>query len=526
MIILLLILLSFKYPTTNEPLDRWLVELKSTNSQCLDEWWIENGFDRRPYLKKILPIENWMVVGVPENFSTSLRQLPCIQSIEIDQVLENRSTIPNDPEYTNQSDMDLIGMPEAWDLTTGGLTVRGDTIVVAVIDDGFQLDHEDLKENIWHNPGEIPNDGIDNDNNGYVDDYYGVNILKGNDNHDILHHGTSVCGIIGATGNNLKGISGINWNVKLMVISYDFHVSTLAEAYQYVVDMRKKYNESKGKEGAFVVAVNLSSGREYAHPKNYPIWCSMYDKLGEVGVIGVCSASNNHHNADQQGDLPTLCISPYTLIVTNIGPDDHLVDDAGYGRISVDLGAPGEHCLTTDIIDNYTFFTGTSSAAPHVAGAVALLYSALCPNQLEILDEDPSAFALRIKNIILSSGTPNPSLEGITLSGKRLQVDAALLALQNECEENPSSKASIRFLAPNPTNSGSVKLYFETSGVFSNTTIKLYSINGIMMQNTSLSNEDYRQGYTTIKTGSLPYGMYLVELTNINQSEIAKLIVW
>lgn len=243
-------------------------------------------------------------------YSRELKNLPCVKSVITDEVLQDCGTIPNDPNFTNQNDLEMIGMPNSWDLTTGGLTYRGDTIVVAVIDDGFQLSHEDLKENLWHNPGEIPNDGIDNDGNGYKDDYYGVNITTGRDNHPVMSHGTSVSGIIGAKGNNGKGISGINWNIKLMTISYDHHISQLVEAYNYVLDMRKKYNDTKGSEGAFVVAVNLSSGIEFALPQNFPLWCSFYDSLGAQGVLSVCSASNDHHNVEIYGDLPARCTSP------------------------------------------------------------------------------------------------------------------------------------------------------------------------------------------------------------------------
>ncbi|HEY3386223.1 MAG TPA: S8 family serine peptidase, partial [Saprospiraceae bacterium] len=411
-----------------------MIELNTEDTQCIDDWWSSQEFEGKPYLKKKLTVENWYVIVIPETSSDNLKKLSCIRNITPDAILENHSTIPNDPEFGSQTDMNLIGMPEAWDLATGGLTIYGDTIVIAVIDDGFQLDHEDLVGNLWHNPQEIAEDGIDNDENGYIDDYYALNTTTGNDNHSVLRHGTSVSGIIGASGNNAIGVSGVNWNVKLMLISYDYHVSGLAEAYQYVVDMRKRYNETKGKEGAFVVAVNLSSGVAFGKPENYPIWCSMYDKLGAEGVLGVCSTSNWSHNADTNGDLPALCPSAYTIIVTNVSPDDELMDNAGYGRLSVDLGAPGEKTWTTDINNSYSYFSGTSAAAPHVAGTVALMYSAACQSFFDSLETNPTSIALRVKNLILTSGTPNATLEGITLSGKRLQTDAALEALNSACE--------------------------------------------------------------------------------------------
>lgn len=523
--ILFTFLLIFNLVETPTPLDRWLVEIEPQQGQCIDDWWTMQEFEGKSYLKRKLTIENWYVIEIPEIYSNALKQLSCIRKMTPDDVLEKHSTFPNDPEFGIQSDMSLIGMPEAWDIATGGLTINGDTIVVAVIDDGFQLDHEDLVGNLWHNPKEIADDGIDNDNNGYIDDYFGLNTTTGNDDHLVLRHGTSVSGIIGALGNNGIGVSGVNWNVKLMLISYDYHVSGIAEAYQYVVDMRKKYNETKGEEGAFVVAVNLSSGIAYAKPENYPIWCSMYDKLGAEGILGVCSTSNVSHNADKNGDLPALCPSPFTIIVTNVSPEDELMDNAGYGRLSVDLGAPGEKSWTTDINNTYSHFAGTSGAAPHVTGTVALLYSAACQSFFDSLESNPSSIALRIKNIILTSGTPNKTLEGITLSGKRLQTDVAIEALDQECEGIQQPKPLIRFISPNPTWSGTTNLYFEISGDPGEVLVELYTIDGIKIQSSVLQPEDYVHGFLSVDTGALPGGIYLVSLRSGKEFDTVKLFV-
>ncbi len=520
-----ILLFLFHFSVTVELKDRWLIELKSKDSQCLDDWWITNGLDKTHFLKKKLPIDNWMVVEIPTRNSNSLSKLPCIQQILVNQKLENRNTIPNDPDYIEQNDMELIGMPAAWDISTGGLTAKGDTIVVATIDDGFQTDHEDLIENLWHNRNEIPNDGIDNDHNGYIDDYTGVNITTGRDNHPVLHHGTSVSGIMGAKGNNVKGTCGVNWNVKIMLISYNHNVSELVEGYQYILDMRKRYRETKGKEGAFVVAVNLSSGIDYAVPKNWPIWCSMYDKLGEEGILSICSGPNNNHNVDREGDMPTRCISPYMITVTNISPSDVIVDNAGYGRISIDLGAPGENSLTTDISNSYNFFSGTSAAAPHVAGTVALMYSTPCASFLDGVGSDPASVATRVKNIILSSATFNKSLQGITLTGKRLQTDAALRATLAQCENKIEQEISIRFIAPNPVGTDFTKIYFEVSGDTSSASLDIYSLNGTLVNTFPISQEEFLQGYIAFDTRPFAGGLYLLTLRNKKSFTTAKLFI-
>jgi serine protease len=104
----------------------------------------------------------------------------------------------------------------AWDLNTGGMTELGDTIVLCVIDDGLDIAHYDIKGNLWRNYSEIPDNKLDDDQNGYVDDYYGWNSYKDGGIFDPGFHGTPVCGIAAATGNNNLGVCGINWKVKLM----------------------------------------------------------------------------------------------------------------------------------------------------------------------------------------------------------------------------------------------------------------------------------------------------------------------
>ena len=116
--------------------------------------------------------------------------------------------------------MTLINAPSAWDVGTGGLTAQGDTIVVAILEKGALLGHSDLRDNIWVNWKEIPGDGIDNDGNGYVDDYRGWNPRTQNDDPgDVGNHGTAVHSIVGARGDNIKGVTGVNWRVKLLNIA-------------------------------------------------------------------------------------------------------------------------------------------------------------------------------------------------------------------------------------------------------------------------------------------------------------------
>ena len=242
-----------------------------------------------------------------------------------------REAIPDDPYFGQQWAPAIMSLPQAWEeFTTGGITATGDTIVVAVIDGGADWGHEDL--NCWINTREIPNNGIDDDGNGYVDDYRGWNAYNHNGNVGANHHGTHVSGIIGAVGDNGKGVCGVNWNVKVMSIcGSSSNESIVVEAYSYALEMRARYNETNGEEGAFIVATNSSFGVDYGNPDDYPIWCSMYDEMGNVGILSCGAGPNLNVNVDVVGDMPSACPGNYLIGITNTTSQDVKYGSAGYG---------------------------------------------------------------------------------------------------------------------------------------------------------------------------------------------------
>lgn len=384
----------------------------------------------------------------------AVRQDPQVGAAQFNHFVELRSrSLPNDPLFSNQwylqntgqeeglvAGFDL-GMEEAWDKTTGGVTPQGDTIVICVIDNGLDTDHEDFEDNIWVNRNEIPGNGFDDDGNGYVDDYRGWNVSQGNDQIDDQNwHGTITAGIIGAKGNNGIGVTGINWNVKLMIVVGGFGQaveSRIIEAYDYCLTQRQLYNETDGEKGAFVVASNSSWGVSNSFPDEYPLWCAVYDSLGQAGVINIGATDNKNVDVDAMGDMPTSCESDFLISVTNVGGDGKKVDDAGYGAMSIDLGAYGEQVFMTGEDNTYTEDGGTSFAAPMVTGAVGLLYSANCPTLSAIYRQSPADAALLVKDLILRSVDPEPTLEGLTLTGGRLNINNALNLLLNECGSCP-----------------------------------------------------------------------------------------
>ncbi len=371
---------------------------------------------------------------------------PQVIHAQFNHFIKFRSTIPNDPLFDNQwqyintgtmggvADADL-DMELAWGITTGGVTALGDTIVVCVIDGGIDLLHQDFEDNLWVNHAEIPNNDIDDDNNGYVDDFRGWNTGGNNDNINGDNHGTAVAGIIGAKGNNNLGISGISWNVKVMVVraSTGTEAAVIA-AYDYPLTQRKIYNTSEGNAGAFVVATNASWGIDGGMASDAPIWCSFYDTLGRYGIINCGATINANENVEEFGDLPTTCPSDYLISVTNIRRNNVKETEAGYGNISIDLGAFGTDVYTTSIGNNYSSFGGTSGATPQVTGTIGLLYSVPCESIALLARQFPEACALLMKEAVLESAVSNESLQGITVTEGQLNTNDALLYLMDLCD--------------------------------------------------------------------------------------------
>ncbi len=384
------------------------------------------------------------------NFLEYVKRHPKVNVAQFNHLITMRETTPDDPLFSDQwqfindgsnggtVDGD-IDADQAWDITTGGVTTLGDTIVVAVLDDGIDLNHDDFEDNLWINYAEIPNNNIDDDNNGYVDDYRGWNISSDSDNIAGGGHGTPVAGIIGAKGNNGIGVTGVNWNVKVMVIKNDFNTNEaqVLEAYSYALDARIRYNETNGAEGSFVVSTNASWGIDGGDPADAPLWCAFYDTLGVAGIVSCGATINGNQNVDTFGDLPTACPSDFLISVTNVDRTDNKVTQAGYGAMTIDLGAHGADAFTTSQGNNYGGFGGTSGATPHVAGALALLYAAPCENLATLAKTDPAAAALLAKQYILEGTDPNASLQGITTTGGRLNIFNSLQMLMNNCSPCP-----------------------------------------------------------------------------------------
>jgi subtilisin family serine protease len=324
-------------------------------------------------------------------------------------------TFPDDPYLSNQWGVygslwsPGIMAPEAWSITTGNSDV-----VIAVIDSGVDYTHADLTTNIWVNPGEISGNGIDDDNNGYIDDIHGINAINGTGNPmDDGYHGTHVAGTIGAVGNNAVGITGVSWNTKIMACKFMSgnpargSLADALECLEYVKEMKNR--------GVNVVATNNSYGDATI------LFTSLFDAINQQrDILFVQAAGNARYDVDYiQVRGNTTSYSRYYLpnyiVVGATTKRDELWFVSNYGRHSVHVGAPGDQIYSTIPNNGYQMDSGTSMAVPHVAGNAALIASRY-----------PTKSAAQIRNLILSGGDVMGDLVSKTLTGRRINAYGSL----------------------------------------------------------------------------------------------------
>jgi serine protease len=322
---------------------------------------------------------------------------------------------PNDPRFPELYGLDNTGQTggtadadidavEAWDNSVGSAD-----IVVGVVDTGVDYTHEDLAANMWVNPAEIPGNGVDDDGNGVIDDVHGFNAITGSgdpmDDHD---HGSHCSGTIGAVGSNGIGVAGVNWEVNIMALKFlnaggSGTLEDAISAIDYAVAQRAAGVNLR-------VLSNSWSGGGFSQGLLDAITAA-----SDAGILFVAAAGNASNDNDVNPTFPASYEAPNVVAVAATDHNDQLADFSSFGATSVDLGAPGVDVLSTTIGNTYQLFSGTSMATPHVAGVAALVLSA---NDTLSVEE--------LKDAVLLSGDPIPALEGITLTGRRLNAAAAL----------------------------------------------------------------------------------------------------
>ncbi|MHC4387306.1 MAG: S8 family serine peptidase [Planctomycetota bacterium] len=330
--------------------------------------------------------------------------------------------IPNDPLFDDLWGMHNTGQtggtadadidaPEAWDIVTGS----GD-VIVAVIDTGVDYTHLDLAANMWVNGAELNGTpGVDDDGNGYIDDTYGYDFYNNDgDPWDDHYHGTHCAGTVGAAGNNGVGVTGVCWNVKIMALKW---MSSSGSGYTSAAIACVEYSTLMG--------ANLSSNSWRQVNTNVPN-PALEDAIiasGNAGMLFVASAGNDSTDNDVIPHYPSSYDCENIIAVLSTDKYDNKSGFSCYGLTSVDLGAPGSDILSCEPGGGYQYLDGTSMATPHVAGACALVWS-VCP----------SLTNLQVKDIILRTVDPLPVLNGLCVSGGRLNLHQAILEAEALCE--------------------------------------------------------------------------------------------
>lgn len=359
----------------------------------------------------------------------------------------SQRSVPNDPLFGEQWHLQNTGQQsglpgadiqatDAWDLLPNITTALGDTIVIAIIEDPMDLYHEDI--NYFFNHNEIDTNGIDDDSNGYIDDFRGWNAFNstGNPYNGFITHGIHVIGTAAAIANNSMGVSGVAPAFKVMPIAGSTgDEAVVVIAYDYILAMRKLYDATNGAQGAFIVSSNASFGVGSfgANPVDYPIWCSMYDSLGKRGILSAVASPNSNVNVDDVNDVPSACSSDFMVSVTATNRQDNKVTGAAFGKNTIDIGAPGTSIYATypTISNSYGWSSGTSMATPQVSASIASMYAVACSQFVTAYKAKPDSMALEMKQFLLRGVERTNGMNNRVSSNGRLNLYRAFRNVQS-----------------------------------------------------------------------------------------------
>ena len=408
----------------------------------------ENDLD----ITDTLPQINYYVFRIPSDYTVS-EMVFTLNGYEIVEKCEpnyftNTQDVPSDRLFNRQWSLDNpdqsntdISILEAWGIESGS-----PDIIVAVIDMGFDMSHEDLQENIWKNPGEIPNNGVDDDANGYVDDIVGwdfVHQSSGLDDEDCdwrnedndptslkSSHGNRVLGLIGATTDNGIGIAGIAANCQVMLIRAGFYntqgyqvlsTSAIIKGIIYAVE-----------NGARII--NISSGS----PNYSGSYKSALEYAVDNGALVVCSAGNDGSDARC---FPAAYDIPGLLSVGASNILDAKCSFSNYGNW-VDVSAPGQHIMSTLLNDSYGQTQGTSFSAPIVAGIAALIFS-----------QHPDWTPAQVQDQIMNTVDISESLSDANITSGRVNAYRALADVHDADDTSDREQTDTEEEAVNPNPS-------------------------------------------------------------------------
>ncbi len=343
------------------------------------------------------------------------------RELDLGQILEKNSEVQNEPSalFNDPAIKQAWGLKKsdagrAWSISRGSKKV-----VVAVIDTGIDVNHEDLKNNLWTNAGESGLDskgkdkavnGIDDDGNGFIDDVHGWNYVSNNNKLDDNHgHGTHIAGIIGAEAGNKKGITGISPDVSIMVLKYydpkvpntDNLKNTIA-GIQYAVKM-----------GAHIINYS-GGGTDFSQEEHDAV-----QSAERKGILFVAAAGNERSNSDEHHYYPADYKLKNIISVTAIDPTTEVLSSSNYGTDTVDIAAPGQNILSCLPNSTYGLMTGTSQATAFVTGAAVLVMA----------HKELYGSPAEIKKYILATGDSSASLMTKTKTSRQLNLYKALTIL-------------------------------------------------------------------------------------------------
>ena len=375
--------------------------------------------------------------GNPAAIKNTIERLPSVASISTNNVvratewsndpessklwgLNNQGQVINGVAGTPDADIDL---PEA----LAHATVQTQ-VVVGIVDTGIDYNHPDLRDNMWKNPGEIAGNNRDDDGNGFIDDVYGFNFVNNTGNPmDDDEHGTHVAGTIAASLNNSQGVAGIaSGAAKLMAIKFlDANGSgTYANAIRAL-----NYATMMSSRGVNLKVLNNSWGG-YG---TVPALEDAVNATNAAGMLFVASAGNESNDNDGEFKaIPASYAASNIISVAATNNLDELASFSNYGATTVDLAAPGVGILSTTPGNRYQSFNGTSMAAPHVAGALALAWAC-----------HPDKTSTEIQDALFGSVDALDSLDGAVATGGRLNVNNLLTALEDPILLAPLAPANL-----------------------------------------------------------------------------------
>lgn len=459
---------------------RYLIQSKHSRTQDIDTLGYRNKLDERGIqFHSLIGKTGIQVWEIPESRLSVERELAVLQDAFPDLYIEQEheytlAQTPNDPDFIKQTHLHNtgqdacqtgidIGAVNAWETTTGNSNQ-----VIVVIDGGMDLDHEDLKDNLWVNPFEIPNNNEDDDGNGYIDDVHGWDFAN-NDNapedDTFRGHGTHVAGIAAARGNNGKGVTGVCWNCKIMPLKFTDSTgrgstSTAMKAIEYAVDMKQK--------GVNIVVINNSwGGGSYSRLLKEAV-----EETNQNNILFVAAAGNDGTDNDERPFYPASYKNNNIIAVGAIDCLGKKASFSNYGRRHVDIFAPGEAIYSTIPGDTCSYMSGTSMAAPQVSGAIALIH-----------ERYPIDDPLTLKYKLLQSGISDQQLHAKCRRGARMDIGLAVGDMKPweaafDLEKTTLCPGDILTCTFDGSGADNYKWYVDEQFVFENGDYYFSSLNG------------------------------------------------